>query len=147
MDCFNHGIKQNIWQHQNIEELVKYSEFVHFIVKVRSIFMSEFQKHKHLFPGVHGEAMFVGTIMHSLDHTLMDWNLEDPLWLDVDDPEFGKMAEIGRIVKMGFVADVPFLYFQKRYKGSGHPFYESIYAKAVKVNKKLADVMDTCIIK
>ena len=44
----------------------------------------------------------------------MDWNLEDPLWLDVDDPEFGKMAEMGRIVKMGFVADVPFLYFQKR---------------------------------
>merc|ERR1712038_1269854 len=50
---------------------------------------------KHMFPGVNGEAIFVGTILHSLDHTLMDWNLEDPLWLDVNDPEFHHMAELG----------------------------------------------------
>ena len=31
--------------------------------------------------------MFVGTILHSLDHTLMGWNLEDPLWLDVESDE------------------------------------------------------------
>ena len=36
----------------------------------------------------------------------MDWNLEDLLWLDVDDPNFGFMAQIGRIVKDGFVKDV-----------------------------------------
>jgi len=147
VDCVNHGIKQNIWQHQNIDDLMPHSEFVNFITKVRSIFMSEFKKYKYMFPGVHGEAMFVGTIMHSLDHCLLDWNLEDPLWLDVNDPEFGKMAEIGRIVKMGFVKDVPGLYFHKRFKGSGHPFYDSVYAKAAKVNKKFADNMDTCIIK
>merc|ERR1719354_854844 len=65
----------------------------------------------------------------------MDWNLEDPLWLDVDDPEFHHMAELGRIVKMGFVKDVPGLYFHKRFKGSGHPFYDIIYEKAAKINK------------
>jgi hypothetical protein len=37
----------------------------------------------------------------------------DPLWLDVDDPRFGKMAEVGRIVKVGFVSDIPGLYFHK----------------------------------
>mmetsp|Transcript_3159 Transcript_3159/g.4682 ORF Transcript_3159/g.4682 Transcript_3159/m.4682 type:complete len:307 (-) Transcript_3159:797-1717(-) len=145
--CVNHGIQENIWQHTNIEELVKYSEFVDFVVKVRAIFFSEFAKFKNYFPGVHGEAMFVGTVLHSLDHSLMDWNLEDPLWLDVDCPKFGKMAEIGRIVKVGFVKDVPFLYFHKRFKGSGHPFYDSVYEKAAKINKKFADNMDTCIIK
>jgi hypothetical protein len=53
---------------------------------------------------------------------LMDWNLEDPLLLDVDDPRFGNMAQIIRIVKVGFVKDVPLLYFHKCFKGSGHPF-------------------------
>lgn len=147
VDCVNHGIQDNIWQHSQIDELLPYSRFVNFVVKVRAIFFNEFSKHKHLFPGVHGEAMFVGTVLHSLDHTLMHWNLEDPLWLDVDDPRFGRMAEIGRIVKVGFVEDVPFLYFHKRFKGSGHPFYDAVYQKAARIDKELADNMDTCIIK
>ena len=140
---------------------------------MRAIFTAEFQKHKDLFPGTDGEAseskwvynlfethirslsnnsllllsVFVGTVLHSLDHSLMDWNLKDPLWLDVDDPRFGKMAEVGRVVKVGFVSDIPGLYFHKRFKGSGHPFYEAVYRKAAKINKKFADNMDTCIIK
>ena len=77
----------------------------------------------------------------------MDWNLEDPLWLDVTHPEYGKMAELGRIVKVGFVGDLPGLLFHKRYKESKHPFYEKVYAEAVKLNPKLADCMDTCIVK
>ena len=44
VDCVNHGIKQNIWQHQNIDDLMPHSEFVNFITKVRSIFMAEFKK-------------------------------------------------------------------------------------------------------
>ena len=89
----------------------------------------------------------MGTVLHSLDHCLLEWNLDDPLWLDVDDPRFGKMAELGRIVRAGFVEDVPFLYFNRRFKGSDHPFYKSVYEKAAKIDKKFADNMDTCIIK
>jgi len=147
IDCVDHGIRENIWQHPLITELVPHSKFVKFIVEVRKIFFNEFAKHKDMFPGIHAEGMFVGTILHSLDHTLMDWNLEDPLWLDVDDPKFGRMAQIGRIVKAGFVKDVPLLYFHKRFAGCGHPFYENVYKKAAKIDKNLADNMDTCIIK
>ena len=147
IECIDHGIKASIWQHSQVDELLKYSRLVNFVVKVRGIFSREFARHKDMFPGVNGEAMFVGTILHSLDHMLMDWNLEDPLWLDVDDPRFGKMAQIGRIVKVGFVEDIPLLYFHKRYKGSGHPFYEAVYEKAAKIDKEFADNMDTCIIK
>eukprot|EP00536_Pseudo-nitzschia_multiseries_P011545 jgi/Psemu1/326493/estExt_fgenesh1_pg.C_3990008 len=147
VQCFNHGIHEGARQHPHIAELVNDSEFVHFAVKVHAIFMSEFNKHKDSFPGIDGEALFVGTILHSLDHTLMEWNLCDPLWLDVNEPRFGEMAKMGRIVRVGFVSDVPFLYFHKRFKGSGHPFYEEVYRKAAKINKKLADHMDTCIIK
>ena len=145
--CVNHGIREGVGQHGNITDLMRYSKFVNFSVKVRTIFIKEFAKHKHLFPGIDGEAFFVGTVIHSLDHTLMEWNLLDPLWLDVEDKKFGKMAELGRIVRVGFVEDVPFLYFNKRFKGSTHPFYQRVYQKAAKIDKDLADNMDTCIIK
>ena len=72
----NRGIKNGVCQHGQIEESTKYSRFVKFVIKVCAIFMSEFQKHKKDFPGVDGEAMFVGTVLHSLDHTLMDLNLK-----------------------------------------------------------------------
>jgi len=147
LQCLNHGIKEGIGQHGNITDLVPYSRFVSFVVKVRAIFIAEFAKHKELFPGIDGEALFVGTILHSLDHTLMEWNLPDALWLDTSNPKFGKMAEMGRIVRAGFVQDIPLVYFEKRFKGSKHPFYKSVYEKAAKIDKKLADNMDTCIVK
>jgi len=148
MKTFNWGIEQNFFAHPLIREVAQYSEFVDFHVKLRPYFMREFAKVKSkYFPGCHGEAMFVGTVMHSLDHTRMDWNLEDPLWLDTSHPKYGKMAELGRVVKVGFVGDLPGLLFHKRYKGSKHPFYESIYKEGAKINEKLADCMDTCIVK
>lgn len=145
--CFDVGVESGIWSHPQIRDLVKHSRFFNFLAKARVIFMAEFDKHRGSFPGIHGEALFVGTVMHSLDHTIMDRNLADPLWLDIDHPEFGAMAQIGQIVKVGFVSDVPFLYFHHRFKGSGHPFYDSVYEKCAKVDKDLADNMDTCIIK
>lgn len=144
---FNHGIKEGVGQHGNITELMRHSRFVNFSVKVRVIFINEFARHKHLFPGIDGEAFFVGTVLHSLDHTLLEWNVADPLWLDIDDPKFGKMAELTRIVLAGFTEDLPFLYFNKRFSGSDHPFYKRVYEKAAKIDKELADHMDTCIIK
>jgi len=146
-DCFTHGIHDNIWAHPNIQELIPHSRLVKFICTLRPVFLSQFQKYRDEFPGIDGEALFVGTVLHSLDHTCMEWNLEDALWLDVDCPKFGKMAELGRIVRVGFVQDVPGLSFNKRFKGSKHPFYKSVYEKAAKIDKKYADYMDTCIIK
>jgi len=143
--CFEHGYKAGIVQHPQIVELMPHSEFVNFIVKARIIFHAEFKKHSHMFPGINAEALFAGTVLHSLDHALMDWNLEDPLWLDVDHPKYGKMAQLGRIVRVGFVPEVKGYYFHHTFKGSNHPFYEAVYRKAAKVNKKFADNMQTCI--
>ena len=144
-DVFKHGVRENIINHSNITELAGYSDFVNFIVKVRVIFHREFSKYQHLFPNIHCEALFSGTVLHSLDHVLMEWNLDDPLWLDVDDPKYGKMAELGRIVRVGFVPEVHGYYFHRFFRGSGHPFYESVYKKAAKINKQFADSMETCI--
>ena len=143
-----HGMQENIVSHPVIVDLVPYSEFVEFTCKLRPFFLKEFAKvKKYYFPGCHGKALYIGTIMHSLDHCCMDWNIEDPLWLDVDHPKYGKMAQLGRVVKVGFVSDVPGILVHKRYKGSGHPFYEKIYAKAATINITLAHHMDSCIVK
>lgn len=66
----------------------------------------------------------------------MELNLEDSLWLDIiDNPRDGKMAEVGRIVRVVFVPKVPVYYFHRHhFRGSGHTFYEAVYAKAVKIN-------------
>jgi hypothetical protein len=82
-----------------------------------------------------------------LDHSLAEWNMADPLWLDVHDPRFDKMAGLGRIVRVSFTEDLPLLYFHKRFENSGHPFYDAVYEKAAKMNLKLADNVDTCIFK
>lgn len=144
-DTFIHGVKENICEHSNITELLPYSDMVEFITKTRWIFHNEFRKHRHLFPGVNAEGLFAATVLHSLDHELMEWNLDDPLWLDVKDARFGKMAELGRVVRVGFVPQVPGYYFNRFFKGSGHPFFEAVYAKASKVNKEMADCLETCI--
>jgi len=141
------GVQSGIHSHSIIRKLAPYSSLVDFTVKVRSRFIHEFEKHKADFPGMNGEALFIGTVLHSLDHTLMDDNLEDPLWLDLDHPEFGVIAELGRFVKAGFVSDVPGLAFEKSFKDAPHPFYNKVYHHASFVSQYLADRMDTCIIK
>ena len=187
MQAADNGLANKVPYHAHVSDLIKYSRTVKFMVLVRDIFLTEFNKHRRLFPDIdaevssinhhfsipkyffvpyipgssyvfyilflffffflHIQAMFVGTVLHSLDHTVAGWNMEDPFWLDVDDPKFGKTAEAGRVVRVGFLSDVPGLYFHKRFKGSGHPFYEAVYKKAAKIDKKFADMMDTCIIK
>ncbi len=146
MKCINHGLRAGLGHHEEIAELIDNSKLVNFTVKVRTIFMDEFAKHKHMFPGIDGEAFFVGTVLHSLDHTLMEWNMTDPLWLDVNNEKFGKTAELGRILRATSVDD-PSLAFNRRFRGSKHPFYRSVYEKAAKIDKELADHMDTCIVK
>jgi hypothetical protein len=147
VQSIDHSISENVVNHTHVKDLVNHSRFVKFVVLVRAIFHSEFKKYQHMFPGIDAEAMFVGTVLHSLDHVFSERNMEDPLWLDVEDPLFGKMAEVGRIARVGFTPDVPGVYFEKHFKGSGHPFYETVYRKAAKIDKELADHMDTCIIR
>ena len=83
-EYFLHGIDEGVTSHQLIRGLAKHSELVHFVTLTRSIFLEEFAKHKRLFPGCDGEAMFVGTVLHSLDHLMASRILEDPFWLDVE---------------------------------------------------------------
>ena len=130
-------------------ELAPHSEFARFIGPVCKFFHKTFKDHTKEFKGVDPEALFIGTIMHSLDHTLMGWNVVDPLYLDAErcNPRFRVMAELGRFVRAGFVDDLPGLLFNKNYSNAPTPFYQKVYKFAAKKNKKLADAMDCCIVK
>merc|ERR1712110_1262525 len=149
IDVIEKGVSNGVPNHAGIMELVPYSKVVRFMIPVRRHFHNTFEEHKTEFPGIDAESLFIGTIMHSLDHTLMGWNLTDPLYLDTErcDPRFRVMAELGRFVRAGFVEDLPFLMFNKNYSNAPTKFHKRIYSYAAKVDKRLADHMDCCIIK
>merc|ERR1712032_25449 len=134
-----HAAATGVPLHGNISRLSSHSSLVRFLLKVRARFMTEFRRHKDDFDGADCEAMFVGTICHSLDHCMMDQNLGDPLWLDVEDEEFCAMADLMRHVRVGFVPDLPGLAFNVRYKHIKHPFHQSVYTYAREVDRWLAD--------
>ncbi|CAK0809288.1 unnamed protein product [Prorocentrum cordatum] len=144
---FDAGVTTGVPFHANVRELQRDSTMCNFVIKVRHGFMKIFEKHKAAMGGMDGEALFAGTVLHSLDHTMSAIILEDPLWLDVGSDKFGHMAEIGRFVRAGFVDDIKGVYFNRRMKNLKHPFYKDVYNFAKKVNAFLADNMDTCIIK
>ena len=76
---------------------------------------------------------------------MAEWNLEDPFWLDTSDSKFGKMVELGSIVGVEFIENLNSIHFYSKFKGSGDKFYEAVYAKAAKINHRLADELDTYI--
>jgi len=146
-DVFAHAGKGGVVAHWKVLEVKDHSEVVHFVVNLRNAFINLFAKHKDEFPGINGEALFLGTVLHSLDHALFEQNLADPLWLDVTSKRFGLMAELVRLVRAGFTSDLPFLCINRKYRTAPGKFYKAVYSHAMKINKRLADEMDTCIIK
>ena len=88
--------------------------------------------------------MFIGTVLHSLDHYSMEKNI-DPLIFDVKCSKYGKMNEVLRLVRSCYVEKPPGLLFNHSYKNAGHLFYREVYQVAANINLELADQMDACI--
>ena len=49
-ESFDHAIMSGVHEHSSVTKLFKYSSFVRFIVKTRTIFIREFNKHHDFFP-------------------------------------------------------------------------------------------------
>jgi len=147
-DILEHGIHSGVQAHGDVREILQYSPVAKFVVALRNYFLEDFGKCKaDHFPGVNGEALFIGTVLHSLDHGLGELTLADPLWLDVESRMFGCMAEIGRIVRACFVADIPTVGVRKFFRDAVNPFYRRVYQHAWRLNPALADLLQTCIVK
>ena len=61
-------VNHTVPDHAHIREVN--SSYVKFVISVRSYFMMQFKKYQKGFPGVDGEALFIGTVfqMNSIDH-------------------------------------------------------------------------------
>ena len=146
---FNIGFEGGVIKHsKSILNLTPYSDFVSFIVKVRKCFGKEFEKHQKDFPGVDMEGLFIGTVMHSLDHSQAGNITKDPLWLQSGShSSLQWMEEWCRFVRCGFTDDLPGIIFKHKFKDAPHPFFNAVYDFAHKLDPELADGMDCCIIK
>jgi hypothetical protein len=100
------------------------------------------------FFGITAEALFIGTVLHSLDHSLMGFILPDPLFLCADDPAWQGMEMLGRVVRAGFVDNLPGLVFNVRCRDApAGSFFARVYTVACSIDQTLADFMDCAIVK
>jgi len=146
---FKAGLQKPLPRHGHLRELGPHSHVASFVLKLRNAFLNVFADHKHCMPDADGEALFVATVLHSLEHSLFAQIVQDELWL-LDtrcSAEYGAMGELTRLARAGFVDDVPGLLFSRRFREARHPFYAQVYDCAVKLNPELADMLDTCVIK
>ena len=91
---------------------------------------------------IHVEAYFIGSVIHSIDHAMMERSLPDPHVLQSE--RFSWMAEMGRFVRAGFTEDPPFG-LPCAFADSPVPFHQKVFEKACAVNLDLAKEMQTCI--
>jgi len=133
--------------HANLQKLQKHSEVVDFVFKVRRRFLADFQEFKKDFPGVDGEAHFIGTAMHSIDHRNGGRLVDNRVFTGMHpnkDPRFAATHEWASIAH-ACATDRPPRLIDLGFKHAGHPFYRKVYAYAEKLNPLLASYMEAAI--
>lgn len=148
-DTVQSGLDQPIVNHSNIRELAKYSDWVHFVAQLRGNFLQEFDIAcaRGDFGMVDGEALFVGTVIHSLDHLMLEKCVDETTWFTCNTREFEPMQWCCRIVRAGFVDDIPAISFDFSFKDAPEGFYSKVYRTARNINRFYADNIYCCIIK
>lgn len=137
-----------ITNHATIYEFKPYSRYVSFLLDVRGPFMRYFADYKdNDFKEMDPEALFVGTIAHNLDHTLLEWVIADPMWISSSNPELDGAKLLSRIILTSFNRELPLLPYNRKYKNASHPFFRRVYQAALSPDPQLADIIDTCICK
>eukprot|EP00035_Acanthoeca_spectabilis_P014446 m.276285 g.276285 ORF g.276285 m.276285 type:complete len:221 (-) comp16141_c0_seq2:132-794(-) len=139
------GMKNKVRSHHDLALLDQHSKLVHFVLRLRPVFISEFVKEKDaMFPGIDGEALFIGTVIHALDHATFERALADALWLDTTHPRFGEMARLCAVLRVGFLEELPCL-LTKIKLCDGPRFYRRIFDAAMLIDGQLAGDLDACI--
>jgi hypothetical protein len=58
-----------------------------------------------------------------------------------------RTQRLAKIVLAGFVRDIPFIPFNRKYENESHPFFNKIYDIAKTIDQELVDSIDTCVCK
>ena len=139
--------EQNPPAHKHIKALAQHSKLVHFIVRVRGYFLMQFEKHRPDFQGCDGESLFLGTVMHSVDHhQAMAFDACDMEW---EDPAFRGCYEIATLVRSGFTSALRLAHilFDRRFSAGRHALFRDVHEFAHRINPRMADGMECAIIR
>eukprot|EP00439_Symbiodinium_sp_Y106_P062293 s977_g9.t1 len=136
--------------HGHIRQLEDYSRAVRFAVSVRAAFFRAFrdaacQEPDSSYALVNPEALFVGSVMHSLDHFSVTSAVMDILWFDVNSPKFGIMAQVCRVVRGGVSSELPGLLITTKFRWSRDRLHQAVYRHASGIDAGLANEMEICI--
>ena len=148
---FEKAMLTEIGEHANVRILVKHSKLVRFIAKLRPVFFKLWTEHKASLPAVYSaEASFLGTIMHSLDHSQVE-AIYDP-WLAASLPvsaRFQSMKSVMALIRCSFTSDLPLVQriISVHYKDSPVRFHQEVYNSARSIDPVFADIMQTAIVK
>ena len=146
-------LRSGMPSHKNIGNLMPYSDYVAFIVKVRRFFLREFTRHRaedpETFAGIDGEALFIGTVLHSTDHSQFAHTHSVGDYVSIDKTRTAALAEAGQLVVAGLAGKLritPQL-FGLSFSRSPHPLFSDTYKFAAKINRRIADNMECCIVR
>jgi hypothetical protein len=137
-------MNHNVPAHANIAAFARHSPFVTFLARVRGFFLTQFERHVADFPGIDGEALFIGTVMHSIDHRQAPY-LVDTRHFVPNDGEYDADHEWAAITLACFVDRPPLRCFECRLSHAPNAFFNQVYAYAAKVDARLASYMEACI--
>jgi len=144
-----HGMKAPPVCHRQVVQLIPYSHFAKFVVSTRKVFLREFAKYAEDFTGVDAEAMFLGTVMHSVDHfqcvhLFSSWDARS------DKPEFAPGVEWARYVWSYAADELPmplWIRCMTRFEHASHPLFKACFRHARKISPVLASEMELCVIR
>ena len=146
-------VRSGMPSHKNIGNLMPYSDYVAFIVKVRRFFLREFTRHRaedpETFAGIDGEALFIGTVLHSTDHSQFQHTHSVADYVSIDKTRTAALAEAGQLILAGLSGKLritPQL-FGLTFSRSPHPLFSDTYKFAARINRRMADNMECCIVR
>jgi hypothetical protein len=95
-------------------------------------------------------SLYFGTVLHSLDHQNVFDIVENPFWLRKSDKQWSYLEELGRVVRVGFLGDHTSVFptlFKSVPESDCGGFFQRVYKVARGIDTRLADRMETCIIR
>ncbi|CAE7260991.1 dnaJ [Symbiodinium natans] len=144
--CLVHGIPPHadIKKLKDVTEKQDHSRLVNFLLPVRSRFLYLFRKHQADFPGIDGEALFLATVVHPLDH----YNLITmQKALDQGTLKEGYAEDLFVVRITSEKLFLTYLVNDFSFSGSSHPLFKDTYDFAKQRDQRFADEMECCVLR
>ncbi|CAE7726724.1 unnamed protein product [Symbiodinium sp. CCMP2456] len=139
------GMRQHVPPHAQVSLLMPHSRLVNFTVCVRSFFLRKFQKYQEQFPGIDGEALFLATVLHPLEHFNLV-TLQSAYDMVCANPAFEGDLQLVRsaIIITSDKLWLSHLLYDFSFQSSSQELFKETYKHAVLIDEELANEMECC---